>query len=83
MFTVFVYADVVDERTGRVARGSCIQRFHAESRHLVDAIAEGEEHACGLADLYDHVEFAVWNEKARTIDFRGRPNPILTFERPQ
>jgi hypothetical protein len=81
MFTVFIYADVADAHTGKVATGTCIQQFQAVGQALVDAISEGEEHAYALSDLYDHVEFAVWNEKARTVDFRGRPNRLVGYRR--
>lgn len=77
MFTVFVYADVVDTRSGHVSKGACIQQFKAQGNHLADAIDEGEEHAFSLSDLHDNVEFAVWNERSRSIDFRGRPNRII------
>ena len=76
MFTVFVYADVADA-SGNVAKGACIQQFKAQASNLVDVIAEGEEHAYSLSDLYDHVEFAVWNERARCVDFRGRPSRLI------
>ena len=77
MFTVFVYADVIDITTGAVAEGSCIQQFKAQSKHLVDVIDEGEEIAHSLGDLYDNVEFAVWNDGARCVEFRGRPSRVL------
>lgn len=76
MFTVFVYADVVDS-SGQVSKSACIQQFKALGTHLVDVIAEGEEHAYSLSDLYDNVEFAVWNDRARCVDFRGRPNRLI------
>ena len=76
MFTVFIYADVADG-AGNIVEGACIQQFHAQASHLIDVISEGEEIAESLSDLYDHVEFAIWNEKARCIDFRGRPSKVL------
>ena len=77
MFTVFVYADVVDTTNGSLHKATCIQQFKALGTKLVDVIAEGEEHAYSLSDLYNNVEFAVWNERARCVDFRGRPSRIL------
>jgi len=77
MFTVFVYADVVDTVSGTVAKAACIQQFKAQGTHLVDVIEEGEQHAYSLSDLYDNVEFAVWNERARCVEFRGRPSRLI------
>ena len=77
MFTVFVYADVVDTLAGTVAKSACIQQFKAQNKHLVDVIAEGEELAHSLSDLYNNVEFAVWNDSARCVEFRGRPSRII------